>query len=68
MKYLVLVLLHYGHEKYPCFLVITDEEISGRYYQSLMPFVGRSYQLVHDEELGGTTVKLGYFKEMQNVH
>jgi DNA sulfur modification protein DndD len=63
-----LVSHYFPHASHQVILLSTDEEISGRYYQSLMPFVGRSYQLVHDEELGGTTVKLGYFEEMQNVH
>lgn len=63
-----LVSHYFPHASHQVILLSTDEEISGRYYQSLMPFVGRSYELVHDEELGGTTVKLGYFEEMQNVH
>ena len=63
-----LVSHYFPHASHQVILLSTDEEISGRYYQSLMPYVGRSYQLVHNEELGGTAVKPGYFEEMQNVH
>lgn len=43
-------------------LLSTDEEIVGTSHKSLAPFVAREYLLAHDETLGHTHIKLGYFK------
>jgi DNA sulfur modification protein DndD len=42
-------------------LLSTDEEIVGSYHTELKPFITRTYLLVHDEEIGQTNLKLGYF-------
>jgi DNA sulfur modification protein DndD len=42
-------------------LLSTDEEIYGRYYQTLAPFVAREYQIVHREDDRTSAVKSGYF-------
>ena len=43
-------------------LLSTDEEIVGASHKSLNPFVARHYLLAHDEELGHTHIKTGYFE------
>lgn len=42
-------------------LLSTDEEIVGSYYKELKPFITRTYLLEHNEEIGMTTLKKGYF-------
>ena len=46
-------------------LLSTDEEIVGDYLRSIRPFVTRSYHLAHDEKLGSTSVKSGYFPQYE---
>ena len=41
----------------------TDEEIIGSYYEELKPFITRTYLLEHNEEMGQTNLKQGYFDE-----
>jgi DNA sulfur modification protein DndD len=43
-------------------LLSTDEEIVGPYHKALAPFVARHYHLAHDEALGHTHIKQGYFE------
>jgi DNA sulfur modification protein DndD len=43
-------------------LLSTDEEIIGTYHSSLKPAVARHYLLAHDEALGSTSIKPGYFE------
>lgn len=43
-------------------LLSTDEEIVGTSHRSLAPFVARHYLLAHDETLGHTHIKTGYFE------
>lgn len=49
------------------FLLSTDEEIVGGYYQALKPFITRSYHLAHDESLGCTSVNPGYFPQYETA-
>lgn len=42
-------------------LLSTDEEITGKYYDDLKPFVNREYQIAFDEELKSSTISEGYF-------
>lgn len=42
-------------------LLSTDEEITETNLAKIQPFIGRSYQLVHDEQLRTTTIQPGYF-------
>ncbi|MEX2580480.1 MAG: DNA sulfur modification protein DndD [Verrucomicrobiales bacterium] len=48
-------------------LLSTDEEIVGTYLQTLSPFIARTYHLVHDEKLGSTSVKPGYFPQHETT-
>lgn len=43
-------------------LLSTDEEIVGAYHKALEPYVARHYLLAHDEVLGHTHIKQGYFE------
>lgn len=58
-----LVSHYFPQASHQVILLSTDEEISGAYLAALKPFIGRSYQLVHDEETGATSVEAGYFAE-----
>jgi len=42
-------------------LLSTDEEIEGRYYDALRPWIAREYQIVHQEELRSSVILPGYF-------
>lgn len=44
-------------------LLSTDEEIAGQYFKDLAPHVGRTFELVFDEDRGATKVVPGYFAE-----
>lgn len=44
-------------------LLSTDEEIVNTSYKSIAPFVARHYLLAHDEALGNTHIKPGYFEQ-----
>ena len=46
-------------------LFSTDEEIAGAYLDTLRPFIGRSYRLAYDDEIGATRVVEGYFPEAE---
>ena len=46
-------------------LFSTDEEIVGDYLNRLGPWIGRTYQLAYDDELGATRVSPGYFDEKE---
>lgn len=48
-------------------LLSTDEEIIGGYHQSLKPYIARTYHLAHDEEMGSTSVNLGYFPQHETT-
>ena len=42
-------------------LLSTDEEITQANLQTIQPYIGRCYQLQHDDALRSTTIKPGYF-------
>lgn len=44
-------------------LLSTNEEIVGKYYDQLFPFISYCCLLCHNEDKGGTTVHQGYFKD-----
>ena len=46
-------------------LLSTDEEITGAYFDRLQPFIGRSYQLVYDDDRGSSVIVPGYFEERE---
>jgi DNA sulfur modification protein DndD len=57
---------HLIERYFPCashqiLLLSTDEEIVGPYFQALKPFITRTYLLEHNESLGLTEIKSGYF-------
>ncbi|MVF23449.1 DNA sulfur modification protein DndD [Methylocaldum sp. BRCS4] len=57
---------HLIERYFPCashqmLLLSTDEEIVGPYFQALKPFITRTYLLEHNEILGLTEIKSGYF-------
>lgn len=39
----------------------TDEEITPAYWKKLRPHVGRTYTLIHDDQLGSTRIEKSYF-------
>jgi DNA sulfur modification protein DndD len=45
-------------------LLSTDEEIIGSYYETLKPFVTRTFLMVHDEQSGQTHFEKGYFQQL----
>jgi DNA sulfur modification protein DndD len=57
---------HLVERYFPCashqvLLLSTDEEIVGPYYEALKPYITRTYLLEHNEEVGQTQLKSGYF-------
>ena len=38
----------------------TDEEIYGKYYDLILPYIGKEYTLVYDEESKSTSIETGY--------
>lgn len=42
-------------------LLSTDEEITGKYYNDLKPFVAKEYHIQYNEELKTSTISSGYF-------
>lgn len=57
-----LVERYFPSASHQVLLLSTDEEIVGSYYKSLKPAVARHYLLAHDETLGCTHIKPGYFE------
>ena len=43
-------------------LLSTDEEIIGKYLERLNPWIGRKYQLSHDDAAGKTRIRSGYLE------
>jgi len=43
-------------------LLSTDKEIEGPYYESLRPYIARSYQIVHQEDQRSSLFLPGYFQ------
>lgn len=57
-----LVERYFPQASHQVILLSTDEEIVGNYHKSLKPAVARQYLLAHDEALGCTNIKQGYFE------
>lgn len=62
-----LVTHYFPAASHQVLLLSTDEEIAGGYYDVLRPFVGRTYHLCFDDDLGATRVEEGYFGELAHV-
>jgi DNA sulfur modification protein DndD len=58
-----LVQRYFPMASHQVLLLSTDEEIVGASHRSLAPFVARHYLLAHDETLGHTHIKPGYFEQ-----
>lgn len=52
---------YFPHASHQVLLLSTNEEIVGNYYKKLIPFISRTCLLSHNESIGGTTVREGYF-------
>ena len=48
-------------------LLSTDEEIVGKYLERLNPWIGRKYQLSHDDAAGKTRIRSGYLELREAV-
>ncbi|MBF0355960.1 MAG: DNA sulfur modification protein DndD [Alphaproteobacteria bacterium] len=57
----LLLTRYFPHASHQVILLSTDEEIFGSYYDSLKPWIGRSYELEFDDTLSATTIREGYF-------
>lgn len=57
-----LVERYFPSASHQVLLLSTDEEIVGSYHKSLKPAVARHYLLAHDETMGSTHIKPGYFE------
>jgi len=44
-------------------LLSTDEEITGKYYKALKPFINREYHIAFDEQEKTSTISEGYFND-----
>ena len=56
-----LVERYFPHASHQMLLLSTDEEITGKYLDRLRPWIGRSYQLVFDDDTGRSMIVPGYF-------
>lgn len=56
-----LVERYFPNASHQVLLLSTDEEIVGKYYESIKPYTTRTYLLAHNEQAGQTTVEPGYF-------
>jgi DNA sulfur modification protein DndD len=61
----LLLTRYFPHASHQVILLSTDEEISGRSYETLRPWVGRSYALEFDESEAATVIRPGYFTEVR---
>ncbi len=52
---------YFPNASHQVLLLSTDEEIVGKYYDSIKPYTTRSYLLAHNEQTGQTTIEPGYF-------
>ncbi len=57
-----LIERYFPNASHQVLLLSTDEEIVGKYFEALRPFVTRSYLLYHDEKAGHTSIQEGYFE------
>lgn len=56
-----LVERYFPNASHQVLLLSTDEEIVGKYYESIKPFTTRTYLLAHNEKAGQTNIESGYF-------
>lgn len=59
----LLLTRYFPHASHQVILLSTDEEIFGRSYETLKPWIGRSYALEFDEGKAATVIRPGYFAE-----
>jgi DNA sulfur modification protein DndD len=62
-----LVERYFPSASHQVLLLSTDEEIVGSYHKSLKPSVARNYLLAHDESMGHTHIKEGYFTHHEST-
>ena len=62
-----LIERYFPFSSHQVLLLSTDEEIVGDYHRSIKPFVSRSYYLAHDEKIGSTSIKTGYFPQYETT-
>lgn len=62
-----LVERYFPFASHQVLLLSTDEEIVGRYHQTLQPFIHRHYLLAHDEAIGQTAIQGGYFEKHETA-
>lgn len=58
-----LVERYFPNASHQVLLLSTDEEIVGKYYDSIKPYTTRTYLLAHNEQAGQTTIESGYFNK-----
>lgn len=56
-----LVERYFPNASHQVLLLSTDEEIVGKYYDSIKPYTTRTYLLAHNEQAGQTNIESGYF-------
>lgn len=56
-----LVERYFPNASHQVLLLSTDEELVGKYYDSIEPYTTRTYLLAHNEKAGQTTIEPGYF-------
>ena len=56
-----LVERYFPFASHQMLLLSTDEEITGEYLERLRPWIGRTYRLAYDDQIGRTQVVPGYF-------
>lgn len=56
-----LIESYFPNASHQVLLLSTNEEIVGKYYENLRPYISRTCVLSHSEDKGGTTVRQGYF-------
>ena len=65
----LLLTRYFPKASHQVILLSTDEEIFGRYYDNLKPWIGRSYALEFDDTLSSTTIREGYLgREARHGH
>jgi DNA sulfur modification protein DndD len=62
-----LVDSYFPNASHQVILLSTDEEIAGEYHAALRPFIGREYTLAHDDTIGSTSIKPGYFESYETT-
>lgn len=58
-----LVERYFPKASHQVLLLSTDEEIVGKYHDSIKPYTARTYLLAHNEQVGQTNIELGYFEK-----